>query len=119
MKDDWKERLRTEGLKDSVYTEWLETLPEGYTVEDSLLLFEQAWVVPRSLQNNMLKMKHDSLVAGHWGIEKTIELVSRDFWWDSLKEDVREYIRSCVECQRNKAKRQKKYGNLLSLELPF
>ncbi len=40
----------------------------------------------------VLRARHDSPLAGHPGISKTIELVSRDYIWVGLKKDVEAYV---------------------------
>jgi hypothetical protein len=29
----------------------------------------------------IIQIKHDVLVVGHFGLKKTMELVSRNYWW--------------------------------------
>ena len=45
---------------------------------------------------------HDSPMAGHFGMDRTIELVQRQWNWKGLRADVRAYVRSCLLCQRAK-----------------
>ena len=49
---------------------------------------------------------HDSTMAGHKGESKTYERVRERFHWKGMREDIREYVRSCDSCQRKKLKRQ-------------
>jgi len=67
----------------------------------------------------MAKGCHDSKVAGHFGQEKTIELVTRNFHWEKLSEWINDSVRSCDECQHNKAPGHAKYGLLQPLEVPY
>ena len=39
---------------------------------------------------------------GHPGIEKTQEIIQRDFWWPQMKDDLMKYIKACQKCQRAK-----------------
>ena len=57
--------------------------------------------------------------AGHFGQENTIELVTRNLYWDKLTDWMNDYIRSCDECQQNKSPRHRKYGLLEALEVPY
>ena len=66
----------------------------------------------------ILESEHDSKVAGHFGQEKTIELVRRNFWWPGMDTDITEYIQACPDCQRDKSRRHRRYGLLSPLELP-
>ena len=51
----------------------------------------------------MLKQAHDSVCAGHLGREKTIErIVSKLYWYKQLS-DIKEYVRSCHQCQQIKS----------------
>ncbi|SJL00116.1 uncharacterized protein ARMOST_03428 [Armillaria ostoyae] len=54
----------------------------------------------------------------HPGIEKTKELVLRDYWWPKLKKDVKTYIKGCETCARTKANTQAKHAPLHPNEIP-
>jgi hypothetical protein len=45
-------------------------------------------------------------LAGHFGRDKTIEEVERQFYWPSLKKDVAKIVSTCNTCQLAKQKRQ-------------
>ena len=66
----------------------------------------------------VLKARHDSKLAGHPGITRTLELVSRDYIWNGLRNDIERYIRGCATCQRTKTSRQSPHGFLKPLEVP-
>jgi len=59
------------------------------------------------------------LVGGDFGQEKTIEIVTRSFYWKRLAEWIKDYVRSCDECQHSKSSRHAKYGLLEPLEVPY
>jgi hypothetical protein len=61
---------------------------------------------------------HDSISAGHLGIDKTVEHMQRRFYWPRMRQDVQEYVRSCGSCQRNKKSTQKPIGKLCPTEVP-
>ena len=65
----------------------------------------------------MIQSEHDSKVAGHFGREQTLELLSRNFYWATMERDVRKYCSECDNCQRTKAPRHAKHGLLHPLEL--
>jgi transposase InsO family protein len=67
----------------------------------------------------ILESEHDTKVAGHMGQDKTIELIRRNFWWPRMDERIIDFVRSCTECQKNKAARHQPYGLLHPLELPY
>ena len=72
-----------------------------------------------SLQTKIAQGCHDSLVAGHFGQEKTIEIVTRDFYWKGLADWITDYVRSCDQCQHSKFPRHAKYGLLQPLEVHY
>ena len=84
---------------------------KGYKLDSSkLLLFEGKIYVPNNpdIKLFILQSRHDSASAGHFGQDKTQSLISRDFFWPRMTNDIREYVSSCYHCQRNKVPRHKK-----------
>jgi len=86
--------------------------------EEGFLLFDNLIYVPESLRTRILELHHDSVSAGHFGIKKTSELISRNFWWPKLFNDVSRFVRSCEICCKNKVPRHKPYGLLSPLSTP-
>ena len=72
-----------------------------------------------ALQTEIGQGCHDSLVAGHFGYEKTIEIVTRDFYWKGLADWIKDYVRSCDECQDSKSPLHATYGLLEPLEVSY
>ena len=66
-----------------------------------------------------MESENDSRVAGHMGMDKTMELVDRNFYSPEMAEDIEDYVRSCEDCQKNKASRHKRHGALHPLELSY
>jgi hypothetical protein len=66
------------------------------------LLYDRAGrlIIPddRPLKTRILYEMHDSKVAGHMGMAKTEELVTRLFWRKGIREDVTAYVNECVVC---------------------
>ena len=60
--------------------------------------------VPKSniLQMEIIQNHHDSLVAGHPGYEKTIDLLQCNYWWPRMATLVKDYVARCDTCQRFK-----------------
>ncbi|KAI7967784.1 hypothetical protein MJO29_001061 [Puccinia striiformis f. sp. tritici] len=87
--------------------------------DSNLLLFDERIYVPddSSMKLEVLSSCHDSPLAGHHGQDKTQQLISRDFYWPRMTNDIREYVSACYQCQRNKTPRHKKYGLLQPLPI--
>lgn len=71
------------------------------------------------LRSRILQQSHDSPTLGHLGRDKTFSRVSRHFWWPSLYEDVRTYVKSCRPCQENKTPNQRPARLLQPLPVPL
>lgn len=48
---------------------------------------------------------HDSLYSGHFGHDKTLKVVAREYFWPGMEADVRQHVKECDTCQRIKARR--------------
>ena len=46
------------------------------------------------------------------------KLISRYYFWPRLGEDVKDYVRGCKSCQRNKSVTEPKAGRLMPLPVP-
>ncbi|KAJ9515193.1 hypothetical protein QJQ45_002324 [Haematococcus lacustris] len=77
-------------------------------------------VVPddAALRKKVIYTMHDTRSAGHLGMTKTLEQVTRWFTWPGVSEDVKSYVRSCHSCQVNKSSAKKPAGLLQPLPIP-
>ena len=99
-----------------------EGIPKELTIdEQGLLYYNGRWVIPdsREIKMEIMNECHDSKVAGHFGMTKTEERVMQNFYWTRMEEDVRDYVRSCDTCQRDKTHRHKTFGLLQPLDVPY
>jgi len=69
-------------------------------------------VLPRSDVEDAHRRCHAGVVAGHFGIQKTLDQVKRRFYWQSWKEDTKRFCRRCAECNKYHQGRLKKQGAL-------
>jgi hypothetical protein len=79
-------------------------------------------VVPESCVNIVLENVHDSVVAAHFGIQRTLSKVKQRYYWDSMNMDVVNWVRSCESCQQRKSPKYKFLQPLVPLryvEAPF
>ncbi|CAI7821814.1 unnamed protein product [Closterium sp. NIES-54] len=61
---------------------------------------------------------HDSNLSGHFGIDKTLKLLQRNYYWPDMLTDVQRYVTTCPTCQAMKSLRQRPAGLLQPLEPP-
>ncbi|KAL0188416.1 hypothetical protein M9458_015515, partial [Cirrhinus mrigala] len=74
--------------------------------------------VPSALRQEVLQWGHDSTLAGHPGVQRTTNFISRVFWWRTLRRDVQEYVQACNICARSKNTNAPSTGELQPLPVP-
>ena len=67
---------------------------------------------------------HDLPAYGHPGVSRTIRLVEHHYWWPQMRQEIRDYVSGCADCQRNKVNTQAKKAPLTPIfpqpeALPF
>jgi hypothetical protein len=91
------------------------------TVKDGLLYDgENRLIIPddRALKTRILYELHDNKLAGHMGVTKTEELVTRLFSWKGIRDDVTAYVNDCVVCQLSKTATKAPAGLLQPIPVP-
>ncbi|MBW0495671.1 hypothetical protein O181_035386 [Austropuccinia psidii MF-1] len=92
---DLIDQIQNKVWKDKDYKEILKQLARGeavsyYSIEPQakLLLFKDRVLISSNeeIQLNILQRHHESMLAGHPGQEKTLELIKRDFYWDAMNQ---------------------------------
>lgn len=88
--------------------------------ENGYLLYQGRIYVPHyePLKLQLIQNHHDSPAAGHPGRAKTLELLSRAYYWPKMYQDVDQYVRNCHICQRARTGRHAPYGILRPLPIP-
>jgi len=66
----------------------------------------------------VLRYRHDHPLAGHFGQNRTLELIRHEYTWPGLRTFVKDYVRSCTSCARAKTPRHRPYGLLKQLPIP-
>ena len=55
---------------------------------------------------SIVQIHHDPPAYGHPGISRTLDLVARKYWWPRMAQDVKDFVKGCADCQRNKVNNQ-------------
>ena len=90
-----------------------------WQIEGDLMLKEGKMYVPRNeLRAEIIQLYHDMLAAGHRGRWKTVELVTRNYWWLGVTRNIGRYVEGCNLCQRMKNRMEEVAGKLKLSEVP-
>jgi hypothetical protein len=133
--DDDLDRLWTAALRtDRVYDQLVQTIRDGQRTFPSalrirvsasecllsssgaLLFRDRRWVPDSSeLRTKLIQAVHDSVLSGHPGREATMAILMRQFFWPGMAQAVRQFVRNCDSCGRNKVWRDRRQGFLKPL----
>ena len=93
---------------------------DEWRMEGDLVLKKKKIYVPkdRELRVEIIWLHHDMLAVGHGGQWKTVELVTRNYWWPGVTRNIRKYIEGCDLCQRMKNRTKEMAGKLKLREMP-
>jgi len=91
-----------------------------WRIEEDLVLKEEKVYVPRNeeLRAEVIQLHHDVPTTGHGGKWKTVELVTRNYWWPGMTRDVGKYVEECDLCQRMKNRTEELAEKLKLSEVP-
>ena len=98
-----------------------EGLDPHCSIENELLLWKGRWHIPDDivLKNVILHDNRDTKIAVHFKIYKNLGRLKHNYHWHWMEEDVKDYVRACDTCQRDKPSRHRRYGQLEPLEVPY
>jgi len=65
------------------------------------------------LRIEIIRLHYDIPIEGYEGQWKTVELVTRNFWWPGVTKEVKRYVEGCDACQRNKNHTEQLAGKLM------
>ena len=96
------------------------TIRRGTEIRDGIIYMNGKIHVSNNsdVKTKLMHEAHDSAIAGHLGVNKTLELLQRTYHWVNMAKDVHEYIITCVKCQSNKSSNQSTAGEMQPLPIP-
>jgi len=106
------EEMKQAGIKILRDKEWREV--------DGIMYKEKKVYVPKNdiLRAEIIRLHHDTLVEGHRGQWKMVELVTQKFWWPEITQKVKQYMEGCNTCQCNKNRTEQLAGKLMPNSIP-
>jgi hypothetical protein len=73
-----------------------EQMPIDFHIQDGLLFHLGHLCVHTSVCANIIWEAHYSRMAEYFGMEKTVVILQKHFYWTKLRQDVNKYIRYCT-----------------------
>jgi len=94
-------------------------IPEGFNVDErGLIRFKGLVYIPYTIRNWFVTDQHGLPGVGHPGVTKTMEVLSRDYYFPGMKKVVEKVVGECNECQKSKPSRHAPYGLLKPVPVP-
>ena len=117
---DLVEKIKKVRSKDEDVVGVKELRGNEWKIEGDLVLKEGKVYVPKDeeLRVEVIQLHHDVPAAGYGGRWKTVELVTRNYWWPEVTRDVGKYVEGCDLCQRMKNRTEEPAGKLKLSEVP-
>jgi len=124
LSSDQKEAIIQDAKLDDEYMRICKAVSKGekvddhYSIQEDLLAWKGRIYVPKAMRKKVMKSEHDLKIAGHFRRGRTMELISRNFFWPKMEDDVQQHCNECDNCQQTKSPRHAKHGLLHPLGLP-
>lgn len=69
---------------------------------------ETAWKiwVPDGLRKSIMEECHNPPSASHGGVDKTLELIRRQYFWPGMSSEIRSFVAKCSTCKETKSPSQ-------------
>jgi hypothetical protein len=96
-----KERIKEKAMLDEKYRKLCKqvtkggNIDKGFSITEGLLCWKNRISVPEGLRPRVMQSEHDSNLAGHFGRDRMLELLTTNFYWTNMERNVRKYCREC------------------------
>ena len=98
---------------------------QEFTLVDNLLYKVQRnnkyLVIPQELQEKVLKQYHTHNVSAHMARDRLINILTSRFFWEDMRQYIKQYVQTCDMCQRIKTRAPVRNGLLRPIQVskPF
>jgi hypothetical protein len=91
------------------------------TVQNGKLYYKDRVYAPPDdeLCTQLIYCAHNTGLAGHPSQVKTVDLITRSWWWPAMSRDIEQYVRACNQCVQTRASHLAPQGFLKPLPLPY
>ena len=95
-----------------------------YSMHNSLLYYwnyrynRKVLVIPNHMTKIILSECHDGPLSAHLGFTKTRHRVESRYFWKSMISDIKNYVKTCENCQRRKVSTFNTHGLMQKMSFP-
>ncbi|XP_028223089.1 uncharacterized protein LOC114404211, partial [Glycine soja] len=90
----------------------------GYYRHNGFLFKANKLCVPKcSIRELLVSESHEGGLMGHFGVQKTLEILQEHFFWPHMRRDVHKFCGHCIVCKQAKSK-VKPHGLYTPLPVP-
>ena len=68
-------------------------LPDGWEDINRVLYYQRLPFVSEVIQTELINQHHDDPLVGHFGIDKTKDLIGCKYYWPSLRKNIEAYVK--------------------------
>ena len=114
---DFEKEIKQALEKDKVAQDIIKNITnhDGFDEENGLLTFQGLIYIPTKCREGLYRTYHESKVHGHQGVDKTVERISRIYYFLKIRKYIKEHIKSCDIYRKIKYNRYKLYRLMKSL----
>jgi hypothetical protein len=71
---------------------------------DGIVTFKDCIYVPTGggLRTEIIRTNHDLPWAGHFGVQRMLDLVLQKYYWPGMRRDIIQYVQNCAVCAQRK-----------------
>ena len=95
----------------------LRAYKDFYLLNHYLFKGKRLCIPQGSLRNSLIREAHEGGLMGHFGPNKTLEVLKEHFYWPHMRKHVDKHCKSCIACMRAKSKVQP-HGLYTPLPIP-
>ena len=82
-----------------------------------LLLFQELIYMSSATKKKIIWWHHNDALIKHFEIDKTVKLISQNYYFLLMRQKVKKYIQQYKQCQKSKSKKYKLYKKLQSFNI--
>src|SRR6266508_2966079 len=76
-------------------------------------------ILKRNEIEPILSLSHEHSLSGHFGLEATLIKLKERYYWPKMKNDIKSYIQTCDQCQRQGKTTDENELHLIKIKEPF